>query len=311
MHALALLVLMATVGSTEQSYGPYRPPARGDAHSIAVARNRMLLAWSEIPSDSGRAAIHIALLNSQGRLVGSIHTIPAARATADALEPVVTSTATGFTVTWRESDATPQIMSLSVDAAGVPIGTPQVIERRPRQGSRALLRVGVGLALGCANCGPLVPHYFIDWTNGSRKGTYDTGKELIHAIGVTRDGEPLAVVWSVPRAVVFFVPDRGTGSVWAEAEFSAAPGIACDATDCVIAYGSASGDVHGITFPVQHPTWTSVFTIAASERRERAPQVHLLRDGRFFVTYQSDGVGGRMLSGRLVSLDETKRRAMR
>jgi hypothetical protein len=66
-----------------------------------------------------------------------------------------------------------------------------------------------------------------------------------------------------------------------------------------------------VTFPVARPHETSLFTVAASERQERAPQVHAMRDGHFLVTYQSDQFNDARLSGRVVTVGAVKRRSVR
>jgi hypothetical protein len=87
------------------------------------------------------------------------------------------------------------------------------------------------------------------------------------------------------------------------------PGLACDDAQCVVAYGQ-SNDVHAFAFPVDRLTGPQLTTIAATERVERAPQVHNLGPGRFLVTYRSDGVDGARLNARLVTFGAPRRRAV-
>lgn len=369
MKTLALLLLVAAVGPGEETYGPYIRPTRGETHAMAVAHNRVLLAWSEIDPVTNRARIRIALLDSRGRRVGSITAFPATRATADAVAPSVATDGERFFVAWLEYDRVQQTMGVVVDASGAPIGTPrpygpeQVISVQPslpyvvwdgtsyqlwgslsqlwgsvsahiltpdgeiRPGERPVGRPSaVGSAhtfgyvgtkvtpiyTGCwlFRCQKIGERYDVVWAAGAESGTHDAGSLPISPVSMTPAGERFAVAWTGHLSVSFLLTGGTFHSIWAQPDMSVAPGIACDATDCVLAYGTASGDVQAVTFPIDQPHQTSMFTVAASERQEGAPQVHAIRDGRFLVTYRSDQ-GTARLAGRVVTLGESKRRAVR
>jgi hypothetical protein len=128
------------------------------------------------------------------------------------------------------------------------------------------------------------------------------------AIAPVRDRFLLA--WPVDGIVYFFIPGDGGSRVSASADDSVRPGLACDDTQCVIAYGR-SKDVHAFTFPIDRFFGPELLTIAATERNERAPQVYTLGEGRFLVLYRSDGVDGARLNWRILRPDPPRRRAMR
>ena len=121
-----------------------------------------------------------------------------------------------------------------------------------------------------------------------------------------------AIAWATPGGVSYLMTGGGTNRVSASPETSVRPGLACDGARCVIVYAQ-SGDVHAFAFPIDRLTGPELSTIATSERVEHAPQVHTLGNGRFLVTYRSDGFGGSHLKWRVVLTEPppTKRRALR
>ena len=90
-----------------------------------------------------------------------------------------------------------------------------------------------------------------------------------------------------------------------------APGLACGDEQCVIAYGTLNGDVHGIAFEIDSFGSPETFTIATTERKEHQPLVHFLGSGRFLVSYLSDQTTDLRINGRIVTFGSTRRRSMR
>jgi hypothetical protein len=125
MNALALLLLL-TVGSLEQSYGPYARPWRGGSHSLAAARSGSLLAWSENDA-TGHARVHVVLLDSKGRAISPVAIIPALTPSRDALVPSVATDGTSFLVVWEEALGVQRTVGITVDSGGRPIGEPRPI----------------------------------------------------------------------------------------------------------------------------------------------------------------------------------------
>jgi hypothetical protein len=362
MNTLAVLLLLVNVGSVEQTYGPYLRPGRGDLQAMVVADERALLAWSEVDRQTGRAAIHTALLDARGGLVGGMNVFPAGKASADALGPAVAPNGDGFLVTWIELDHRQQLRGVALDANGTQIGAPRaytvdapILEAVTMPtvawdgsayrvwgplnalkitatgevdtiGGPAATRPSAvapdhafafvttnyyGFAPGCWFSSCFQSKYLISWNARGTSGSHWAGNDTVSKLGVTPAGNQFAMAWGVPLGVSFLLTDGKYGSIWAEPNLDVAPGIACDATDCVVAYGTRSGDVQGVTFPIARPHETTLFTVAASERQERAPQVHAMRDGQFLVTYQTDQFQDAKLSGRIVTLGAVKRRSVR
>ncbi len=127
---------------------------------------------------------------------------------------------------------------------------------------------------------------------------------------VAAAGDRFVVAWPVPAGIRYLLTGDGMNLVSAMPDTSVRPGIACDDTRCVVAYAQ-SNDVHAFAFPIDRLTGPELMTIAATERTERAPQVHVLGEGRFLVTYRSDGTDGARLNARLVTFGTPKRRAAR
>ena len=119
------LFLLFTLGIL-QSYGPYARPLRGGNHSVAAAHGNALLAWSENDA-SGRARVHVLMLDSAGRGVSPIRTLPALTESRDALVPAVATDGESFLVTWEEALGVQQTVSMALDAGGVPAGVPHAL----------------------------------------------------------------------------------------------------------------------------------------------------------------------------------------
>src|SRR5688572_9580345 len=125
MNPLAALVLAFTLVGNEQSYGPYARPGDGDEHAIATAKSGALLAWSE--RANGNTQIHLALLNESARLISPITVLPLLQPGV-AIGPAVASNGTTFMLAYFErAERSQQLVTIEVDAAGLPIGTPQPV----------------------------------------------------------------------------------------------------------------------------------------------------------------------------------------
>jgi hypothetical protein len=127
-------------------------------------------------------------------------------------------------------------------------------------------------------------------------------------LAAAQDG--FVVSWPDRGGILYHSTRRGTNSVYADPDKSVRPGIACDDTDCVIAFGQ-SNDVHAFSVAIDGLTSGQLVTVAATERIERAPQAHALGDGAFLVLYPSDGADGTRLSWRILRTENVRRRAMR
>jgi len=150
----------------------------------------------------------------------------------------------------------------------------------------------------------------VTWTIGTRVGWYQVTDRPSPAT-IAAAGDHFAVAWTTPTLITYLIVDGALNHVAATPDITVAPGLACDETQCLLAY-SQSGDVHALAFPVDRLYGPEMLTIAATERTERVPQVHLLGPDRFLVTYRSDGLDGQKLNGRIVTFDATtRRRSMR
>ena len=155
--------------------------------------------------------------------------------------------------------------------------------------------------------------YSVTWTAGPRSGSYSVVRDATRVVSpatIAAAGDTFAVAWSLPSEISYAITDGPASSFAATPDATAAPGLACDDEQCLLAY-SQSGDVHALAFPIDRPYSPKMLTICATERYELVPQVHLLGRGRFLVTYRSDGVGGQRLNNRIVTFDAPRRRSMR
>jgi hypothetical protein len=119
------LFLLFTLGSL-QNYGPYARPWRGGNHSVAAAHGNVLLVWSEADA-SGRARVRVVMLDSAGRGISPIRTLPALTDSRDALVPAVATDGTSFLVTWEEALGVQQTVVMALDRDGAPIGEPHAL----------------------------------------------------------------------------------------------------------------------------------------------------------------------------------------
>ena len=168
----------------------------------------------------------------------------------------------------------------------------------------------------CSTLGiPLPPcsRYSMNWTAGPRTGSYFVQRDATRIVSppaIAAAGDTFAVAWSLPSEITYVITGGPASSFAATSDATVAPGLACDNEQCLLAY-SQSGDVHALVFPVDRPYSPEMLTIAATERFERAPQVHALGPDRFLVSYRSDGTDGMRLNSRMVTFGDARRRSMR
>jgi hypothetical protein len=166
---------------------------------------------------------------------------------------------------------------------------------------------------GCSffHCRQTNTEYDLVWTAGPKTGTFFIGyDDPVSAPAIAVSGDRFVIAWTTAHGAGYFVTGDGGNHVWGEADITVKPGLDCDDEKCVLAYGSTSGDVHALAFPVAQLFGPAMLPIAATERLERAPQVRALGGQRFLVSYRSDD-GGQRLNGRVVAFPSSKRRSTR
>ena len=332
MNALAVFALAFTLVGSEQSYGPYSRPGDGDEHAIATAKSGALLVWSE--RANGNTQIHVALLNESARLISPISVLPLVQP-GEAIAPAVVSNGTTFLIAYFERGRDQRLYTIEVDAAGLPIGAPRAIGTPTPPSLRPPVRLDWNGSAFRINPPPAatalvmnVPVYgppchagpfgcFQGWTNaivwtaGTSNGQRILGNHPTSPTAIAATGEQFVVAWGTWKSVGYLLTGGGEGGIWAEPEVTAAPGVACDSTRCVVAYATLTGDVHAIVFPPARPMEQELLAIATSEREEREVQVDALREGRFLVTYRSTQGTDHRIAGRVVTFDPPKQRAAR
>ena len=343
-----MTLLLALVLTLEQSYGPYARPVNGGDAAVAPARGGALLAWSEanrihvgMLDARGRLSPEIHVLPT--RTERSIAVAPAAASDGfsyfvawielesgmqrtmgvdvafdgtPAGEPqqygkalAITSNDFALRLVWDGIDYrlwTGEDVPSGVAAANGVVAT--------SSSKRSLLHCGFSW---CSWSSDVV--WFIGTKEGRHRLAFITGPVSIRpwrdlplpptAIAAARDR--FVIAWPLDGIIHYLVPGGGSNRVDASADRGVRPGLACDDTRCVIAYGR-SEDAHAFAFEIDHLFGPEKLAIAAAtERIERAPQVHTLGEGRFLVLYRSDGIDGARLSWRLLMPDPPRRRAMR
>ncbi|HEX6082933.1 MAG TPA: hypothetical protein VF266_00305 [Thermoanaerobaculia bacterium] len=124
MRTISLFLLL-TVGSLENTHGPFSRPERGGGHTMAAMSAGVLMAWSENDA-AGRARIHVARLDASGRM-GAISVLPALTPGRNAVAPSVATDGTSFFVVWEEVFGNQQTVGMTVDADGTPLGAPKAL----------------------------------------------------------------------------------------------------------------------------------------------------------------------------------------
>lgn len=314
-RTLALLMLFAVeataqvVSPIEQSYGPYQRPIEGYEPAMAVARDRVLLAWSEILSPGAPAQIRIGLLDFHGRLVSPITTIATASA---ATSPVVTTDGTSFSVEYLEGG---NLFSFAIDGAGTPVSAPRrlsandvtpVVRWQPPRWICTFFHCG------------WYPYWTLHWSFAGRSGMYiDREVEDVGPAAAGGSASHFVLAWNVSDGVRFL--EFWNGNQPAEAARIPAsvfawerPAVDCDDTHCLVAFTTRPRQIYGVLIDSAQPHIQVPVPIETATRVER-PQVHLLQKGRFLVSYVSaadDPV--HRFAGRIVTTRPlARRRAIR
>ena len=297
-------VLAQVVSPVEQSYGPYRRPIEGYAPAMAVARDRVLLAWSEIVAPRDLPQIRIGLLDFHGRLVSPITTIPTGSA---ATSPAVTTGGTSFQVKYLEGR---DLFVFDVDAGGTPTSAPRPIAN---DGTPVVRWQAPHTFCSGFSCG-WYTYWTLHWSFAGKSGMYiDREVQDVGPAAAGGSASHFALAWNVSDGVRFLEFRNGTqpaeatripASVFAWEQ----PGVDCDDTHCLIAFATRSRQIYGVLIDSAQPHIQVPVPIETATRVER-PQVHLLQKGRFLVSYVSaaeDPV--HRFAGRIVTTTPLPRR---
>ena len=340
------------VSSVEQSYGPYDRPEQGGRHAAAVGDKGILLAWSEtigaprirvglldsraqlvseiatlpVQGESAEAYTPAVAFNGESFLVAWVERYRGGQkirsvVVDDSGAPILPARTHGFA---HAEGVTPLI---------VWDGTAWQVLEGDRSGLQAATRHNGVFASATwkksfifAPCGRIAicpvkaNRWDIDWTAGDRSGSerigdeWPTGNTSPGGLELAPAGDDFAIAWATNLGIGYrFAFSQRSENVHADAEDDVAPGLACDNERCLIAYGTSSGDIHGIVVDTDAlGSAELLFTITASERKEHSPRVHNLGSGRFLVSYLSDQTAAdQRLNGRIVSFESARRRAMR
>lgn len=162
----------------------------------------------------------------------------------------------------------------------------------------------------CAPIGTRVT-YDISWAvGGDRAGTEVVGDTLVSPPAIASSDGDVVIAWTLSKELMYLVVGHELVGVPADVDGNVPTGLACSGGECLIAYGTQSGDVHALLFSTGDFTLVDLLPIATSERRETTPRVLAIGPGRFLVTYLSDASDKRF-AGRIVTLDPSKRRSVR
>ena len=295
-------VLSQVVSPLEQSYGPYQRPVEGYAPAMAVARDRVLLAWSESVTPGAPAQIRIGLLDFHGRLVSPITTIAT---DSHANSPVVTTDGTTFRVAYVEGRFS---YAVDVDEHGAPLGPP----RRAALTSADALVARWSTAVCFPYCG--IPPSVLDWTFLGHSGRYfHVPREPVGTVGAGGTADHFMLAWATPRGVNYLDIQHGVqpffpGLIPASALMWDTPAVDCDATHCLVAFTTSWRQIYGVLVDSQHPDLQTLVPIETSTRVEK-PQVLLLQPGRFLVSYTSaEDEPQNRFAGRIVTTHPLPRR---
>lgn len=298
------------VSPIEQSYGPYARPAEGFGPSLAISRHAILLAWSEIISPGEHARIRIGLLDFHGRLVAPITTIE----TGDsAVFPKVTTDGTSFRVEYDHAGYT---FGVDVDARGTVIGSPQRTARTP---SAFVSRWDPPPPTWCwPPCATPDPFWTLRWSFLGNSGSHvHNKKEVLGSAGAGGTPNHFAIAWNTPSGVSFVEYLDGVRKaagvlIPVAVNTWEAPAVACDDTHCLIAFTTPVREIYGVLIDPARPHLLIPVAIETASRVEK-PQIHLVHNGRFLVTYVSaDDERLHRFAGRIVTTaPQPRRRAVR
>lgn len=174
---------------------------------------------------------------------------------------------------------------------------------------------------GCflLRCQHYADRWDVLWTAGEKSGSEEVGDEWglgshpVSEPSLAATGNQFAVAWSSSLGIGYTLTSSSirARNVYATPDLGQAPGLACDDERCVIVYETSRGDVHAVVFETDDLRSPELLTIAATERRERAPLIHHLGSGRFLVSYLDDrGEADRRITGRILTFAPARRRAV-
>lgn len=299
---LAAEAAAQVVSPIEQSYGPYRRPMEGYQPAMAVARDRVLLAWSESLTPGAPAQIRIGLLDFHGRLVSPITTLATS---SEVTSPVVTTDGTSFRVAYVEGRYS---YAVDVDEQGTPLGPP-----RPAALTSADALVARWSTAVCfPHCG--IPPSVLDWTFLGYSGRYfHVSREPVGPPGAGGNADRFLLAWATSRGLSYLDVRHGRHPFFpslipASALFWDTPAVDCDATHCLVAFTTPWRQIYTVLVDSQHPDLQTLVPIETSTRVEK-PQVHLLQPGRFLVSYTSaEDEPQHRFAGRIVTTQPLPRR---
>lgn len=305
----ALLAILLTVSPIEQSYGPCARHIDSGPPAFASSRHGVLLAWSEIAAGETRARMHVALLDFSGRAISPISVLPHVDG-FDAVKPFITTNGDGFRVHYLERA---QNVAVDVDRNGKP-GVPQATlpVNQPVAGRAHWITTPILADCWMFRCRVVGTKYSLQWSYGDKSGGHDAGETGGSPIASAEAGGKKAVfAWNDARNVNWITSDGIQHSVTLFPAYHRAPGVACDANDCVIAVTTASGDVQAITFDIDEPLQPTLFTVNATETFDDHAQVTIMAEGRFLVSYTSGSESVTTMAARVVTLGAPKQRSVR
>lgn len=334
------------VDPIEQSYGPYTRPSTGYEPALAVSRTGVLLAWSEVDASSDLPQIRVGLLDFSGRLVSPITTIAS---TGRADLPSVASDGNGFRVAFvelRKSEGSRRYaMTVDFDRAGRLAGEPQqllayehyesayhprlywnglsfVVAHRTDDEAVAVLNDDLAFAawsrervlVGGFPGGSFIERLELWWWSIHVKGSYRLRVgERAGPIAIAGRGNRTALAWSSDPGVSYLELTNGALTtppilIPASIVLAERPALACDATHCLLAWTTKAQQVYGVLLardPFPSPAPVPIELASSVEK----PQIHVLRNGRFLVTYVSwQTMSGSRMAGRIVTTAASPRR---
>ena len=294
------------VSPIEQSYGPYPRPSDGYEPALAVSRDGILLAWSEITSRR-HTQIRIGLLDFHGRLVSPITTVATE---GNAAFPAVFHDGTSFRVEYVESDMR---FSVDVDSAGAPMGLPRLALPR---GEVLTARFNSPICF-IPFCSPTGQFLTLSWSGPGVSGSYKYDNATLGTVGPiagAQRGDNVALAWYTPKEVVLADIRGSVPNIVmfpASVKITELPGIGCDDTHCLLVFTTKTRKIYGLMFDPSQPWPPQPVPIETASFVER-PQVHVLRNGRFLVVYTSGAVAPHQrFAGRIVTtVPQPRRRAV-
>lgn len=304
-----LFAILLSVSPIEQSYGPYARLTDSGPPAFASSPHSVLLAWSEIPAGETRARMHVTLLDFSGRAIAPIAILPHVDG-FDAVKPFITNEGEGFRVHYLERL---QNVVVDVDGNGTP-GVPRAAQpvAKPEAGRAGWITAPILADCWMFRCRVVGTKYTLQWSYGGRSGGHDAGEAGGSPIASAEAGGKKAVfAWNDARNVNWITSDGIQHSVALFPAYHRAPGVACDANDCVIAVATASGDVQAVTFDIDEPLQPMIFTVNATETFDDHAQVTMMAAGRFLVSYSSGGETATTMAARVVTLGAPKKRSVR